>query len=304
MNTRGRVKLMIIIFGLLTVVASTGQEKKPVDPMEEWARRWVKTLILSQSMSEQHSQALPHGLALPYATFRNKSVVFFSTINRAKSMPNTQFVLTIGKKEIRSGPTAYAQRWRERKGEPLISLPAIVTIKEVGSETMAAYQIEGGRLTQEIQFELRDEDAQGRPAKPYFLIKVAPVDYDQAENELIFFLQQDKAILAMVEEAKYGSTKGALGAIRSAVSIYYGKNEGVFPEWIDHDPFVGTQENNYIQEIPKEEITGSSRIQYLPRDQTCDDGDGGGGWLYKPSTGEVWVNVKGQDPKGHPFNKY
>ena len=39
---------------------------------------------------------------------------------------------------------------------------------------------------------------------------------------------------SMLEKSREGATKGNLGAIRSAIAIYYGDREGVWPTTINH----------------------------------------------------------------------
>ena len=97
------------------------------------------------------------------------------------------------------------------------------------------------------------------------------------------------------------ATKANLGSIRSAVSIHYGKNEGEYPKRIHDDSFIGSTDRHYMRELPPEHITGSNRVQYVKRLQ---EGDGQGGWMYAPASGEVWANVRGKDSKGSPFTSY
>lgn len=99
----------------------------------------------------------------------------------------------------------------------------------------------------------------------------------------------------------YKQTKQNLGGLRSAVSTYYGKNEGEWPQRIDDASFVGAADRHYIAEIPEERFTGNRRVQYV---KDVAEGDGRGGWLYCPSTGQVWVNLKGTDLEGNEYSQY
>jgi len=108
----------------------------------------------------------------------------------------------------------------------------------------------------------------------------------------------------MIERAKEGATKSNLGAIRSAVSIYYGKNEGQYPASIaSNSAFVGTADSNYMQELPKATATplgntnAVSAVSAVPT-------SAGSGWAYNSVSGEVWANSTATDTKGAPFTSY
>ena len=53
----------------------------------------------------------------------------------------------------------------------------------------------------------------------------------------------------MLERAREGATKGNIGAIKSAISIYYGDNTGIWP-----NDLTG-QFTNYLERIPPVKVT-------------------------------------------------
>lgn len=126
----------------------------------------------------------------------------------------------------------------------------------------------------------------------------------------------------LIDKAKEAKTKGNLSAIRSAVSIYYGSEEGIAPKIL-----AGLVTADYLSSIPAGEIPfvdtdttpdGKSDAKYswladaaaIPADW---DGDVSGfaageaspgattGWAYDSDEPEVWVNLSStyQDTKGN-----
>lgn len=101
-----------------------------------------------------------------------------------------------------------------------------------------------------------------------------------------------------------GSAKGNLGAVRSALSIYYGDMEGYYPLTLD----ALTESGKYISTIPKVDTLGlhprSSRVTYGARS------DDDGGWLYandpadKAHHGTLWINCTHTDPRGAAWTSY
>lgn len=89
---------------------------------------------------------------------------------------------------------------------------------------------------------------------------------------------------------KMGETKGNLGSLKSAASIYYGDNHGQWPKSLED--IVPA----YLNHIPPEKITNCNRV--------VSDFDGRGGWVYNNNTGAILLNVKGKDLKGLPYEKY
>lgn len=109
----------------------------------------------------------------------------------------------------------------------------------------------------------------------------------------------------MIERAKEGATKSNLGAIRSAVSIYYGKNEGVQPTSIaSNAAFVGTADSNYMQELPKATATPLGNTNAVSTTASGPPGTAGSGWMYQSVSGEVWANSTLTDSKAASFTTY
>lgn len=102
----------------------------------------------------------------------------------------------------------------------------------------------------------------------------------------------------LIRKSKEGSTKGNLGSIRSALSIYYGENEGRYPIYLRNlvatDASAetgGTADNKYLDEIPTAKVGayGHPDDSGVSTDGT-DDGDldftdWAEGWIYGSYTG-------------------
>lgn len=127
----------------------------------------------------------------------------------------------------------------------------------------------------------------------------------------------------MLEKAREGSTKGNIGAIKSAVSIYYGDWEGVWPEVL----LIGaaTSFSLYMDVIPEVKVTHPWNSLIDPSGGQVADGSGmtgptatvkelpivagalaadGWGWLYDSTNGNVWVNNASKDSKQVPYSLY
>jgi len=121
----------------------------------------------------------------------------------------------------------------------------------------------------------------------------------------------------MLEKAREGATKGNIGALKSALSIYYGDNQGEFPEQLDGADFTGA--NGYIDRIPpvkvkhpasqfgENELTGTeTSVTHVdtPNLAWPDDGDG---WLYASDgteKGNIWIYNGQTDTNGTPYADY
>lgn len=93
----------------------------------------------------------------------------------------------------------------------------------------------------------------------------------------------------LTRRADEGSTKGKLGAIRSAVNIYNAKNEGIWAA--DTNALVPV----YLDKVPAVRIgkyfPESTGIDTDPGELNDNDGD----WSYDTSTGKVWVDCNFTD---------
>ncbi|MEW6040572.1 MAG: type II secretion system protein [Elusimicrobiota bacterium] len=99
-------------------------------------------------------------------------------------------------------------------------------------------------------------------------------------------------IPGFVNKAKEGRTKGNLGNIRSAMNIYYGDNDGIYPVTTDLSSMLVPK---YLKEIPKAEmppyhsasnsITGDTGASAITPSDT-------GGWIYNhEKTSRVWGDI-------------
>ena len=121
----------------------------------------------------------------------------------------------------------------------------------------------------------------------------------------------------LVTRSKESSVKGSLGALRSAVSIYYSDNEGFFPT----DLNVGlTTNSKYLQIIPSVTVppvtaqsnpghTVSSGVDAGNGTTITDGGIGADGdiWYYTNSgnnLGNVAVECTHNDTKGNLWTSY
>lgn len=100
-----------------------------------------------------------------------------------------------------------------------------------------------------------------------------------------------------------GASKGNLGALRSALSIYYGDMEGYYPLALD----AVTVSGKYMSAIPKVRRLGahpdSAYVNYGTRP------DDAGGWLYDNVPGDknygtLWINCTHTDRRGAVWTTY
>lgn len=107
----------------------------------------------------------------------------------------------------------------------------------------------------------------------------------------------------LIRKSNEGSTKGNLGALKGALAVYYGQNEGSYPV----DALV-SMTPNYMQNIPS-----SNEPPYHSKSTTISNAsasnDTGGGWMYDNNNtdstwGSLWVNCTHTDTKGTGWNAY
>jgi prepilin-type N-terminal cleavage/methylation domain-containing protein len=116
----------------------------------------------------------------------------------------------------------------------------------------------------------------------------------------------------MLEKAREGATKGNVGAIKSAISIYYGDNTGAWPWSIDVTQAGASFFTKYLDNIPPVKVThpnggkqlsGTSRAVLLvivtATIDTATDG-----WKYNQTAGDVWVNNSQTDTKNVQYSMY
>ncbi|MBN1621784.1 MAG: type II secretion system protein [Endomicrobiales bacterium] len=129
----------------------------------------------------------------------------------------------------------------------------------------------------------------------------------------------------MIRRSSEGATKGNLGAIRSAISIYYGENEGWFPcpTASGESGTGGTlgnvltmQNGKYIKEMPTIycppyhiKYTDVSLYGEYPTEGPCHWGRFGYQEKISPPSGakawgELWINCTHTDSKGTAWSTY
>ncbi|MBI5243420.1 MAG: type II secretion system protein [Elusimicrobia bacterium] len=106
----------------------------------------------------------------------------------------------------------------------------------------------------------------------------------------------------LMRKANEGALQGNLGALRSALSIYYGDMAGKFPSSLDSL----TANAKYLPAIPK-----ARAPDYHPESAAVSAGvtDDASGWGYDndPASsrfGTVWVNCTHTDTKGSVWSSY
>jgi prepilin-type N-terminal cleavage/methylation domain-containing protein len=108
---------------------------------------------------------------------------------------------------------------------------------------------------------------------------------------------------SLIRKSNEGATKGNLGAIRGALSIYYGDMEGQYPYDLNSLDFQG----KYLTQVPPAKTPNYHADSNVITSQTASDD--GGGWSYNNSTGDpnlgtVWVNCTHTDTKGSVWTVY
>jgi type II secretory pathway pseudopilin PulG len=121
----------------------------------------------------------------------------------------------------------------------------------------------------------------------------------------------------MQETGREAATKSNIGAIKSAISIYYGDHEGVWPTTLDvNDHTLGFGFGNYLDAMPKVKATHPVDPAKNPEGGTvaykafsdepslAAPGSTGHGWRYECETGRIWVNSSDTDSQGASYTTY
>lgn len=106
----------------------------------------------------------------------------------------------------------------------------------------------------------------------------------------------------LVTKSKESSIKGSLGSIRSAVSIYYSDQEGVFPTTGNLTVCL-TAGSRYLQEVPYIQIPQPAYGHTRVNSETGTLGDGGN-WYYNAVVGHVAVNCAHTDTKSSRWSTW
>jgi general secretion pathway protein G len=93
------------------------------------------------------------------------------------------------------------------------------------------------------------------------------------------------------DKAKVATTKANINSLRSAIRLFQSDNNGTPPTNLTTDLVP-----NYIRAIPEEAVTPSNAV--------ASSATGAGGWVYSSASGEVSVNLSGNDANGDPYSGY
>lgn len=105
-------------------------------------------------------------------------------------------------------------------------------------------------------------------------------------------------------DAKVGTAKFNVTTLRGQIETYKTHHEGLKPgntliELTQSTNKAGTSGTGaaypygpYIRELPANPITGSQAVKVITNNpaQASDVTSGGGGWLYHPGSGNVWID--------------
>ncbi len=108
----------------------------------------------------------------------------------------------------------------------------------------------------------------------------------------------------LIRKSNEGATKGNLGAVRSALSIYYGDMEGYYPSNAESLTVNG----KYLSAVPKAK-TPNYHGDSSAFTMASVVGDGAPGWRYDnvaadANYGTLWVNCSHTDSKGSVWTTY
>jgi prepilin-type N-terminal cleavage/methylation domain-containing protein len=108
---------------------------------------------------------------------------------------------------------------------------------------------------------------------------------------------------SLIRKSGEGASKGNLGAIRSALSIYYGDMEGQYPQALA----MLTVNGKYLAAVPVAKAPNYHADSSAETDQTTSND--GGGWSYDNTAGDlnlgtVLVNCTHTDTKGTLWTSY
>jgi prepilin-type N-terminal cleavage/methylation domain-containing protein len=109
----------------------------------------------------------------------------------------------------------------------------------------------------------------------------------------------------LIRKSNEGASKGNLGSIRGALSIYYGDLEGQYP----NDMSSLTVSGKYLTSIPMGKTPNYHNDSNTVLNGAAADDTSGSRWVYNNVTGNanmgtVWVNCTHTDTKGSIWTAY
>jgi type II secretory pathway pseudopilin PulG len=117
----------------------------------------------------------------------------------------------------------------------------------------------------------------------------------------------------MVRKAKEGNTKGNLGAVRGALSIYYSSMEGWYPVGPAGNPsplLTNTLTPKYMSVLPKIELANYHFVTNLVSNVTAATVNDSGEWMYDGAGpadlqwGQIWIDCTHTDTKGDLWSAF
>jgi type II secretory pathway pseudopilin PulG len=125
----------------------------------------------------------------------------------------------------------------------------------------------------------------------------------------------------MREKAREAATRANIAAIKSAISIYYGDHEGVWPTRLNvTDKTPGYGFGNYLDSMPRVRVTrpkdpnrspagnGMTYKSFTDEPSLAEPDSYGTGWRYdgpeQANTGRIWINSSYTDTEGVSYTTY
>ncbi len=116
-----------------------------------------------------------------------------------------------------------------------------------------------------------------------------------------------------VVRSRESAAKDNLRILRNAIEVYAAQHDDVPPGYISNNPTstptgLTTKfqlENGYLSDIPENSFNGLNTIFAISNDTPFPTSpDNSTGWLYKPSTREIRLNLAGTDSEGISYFSY
>jgi prepilin-type N-terminal cleavage/methylation domain-containing protein len=115
----------------------------------------------------------------------------------------------------------------------------------------------------------------------------------------------------LVEKSREAATKGNINSVQSAVSIYYGDTEGLYPDYLETT--AAYTMSRYLDKMPSVKATHSgigfgttespsgTKVVYSANEAIAATDVG---WLYNNGDGKIFINTIATDSKGLPYSTY